>query len=112
MKTYHCVVQIKTDMILDAENLKDAFKNVKESWKDLHDITLADSEITEYVFLNEDDDGISSIKGQKVLLTGLDDEKEIVTVVEDYGNGELLFSNGVLGRDEDCNYGKLPKGEI
>ena len=53
--------------------------------------------------------GCSSIKGQKVLLVGLDDEKEIVTVVEDYGNGELLFSNNVLGRDEDCNYGKLPE---
>ena len=59
----------------------------------------------------ESEHGFPSLKGQKVLLTGLDDEKEIVTVVEDYGNGELLFSNGVLGRDEDCNYGKLPKEE-
>ena len=55
--------------------------------------------------------GCSSIKGQKVLLVGLDDEKEIVTVVEDYGNCELLFSNNVLGRDEDCNYGELPTKE-
>lgn len=52
--------------------------------------------------------GFPSLKGKKVLLTGLDDEKKIVTVVKDYGNGELLFSNGVLGRDEDCNYGNLP----
>lgn len=27
--------------------------------------------------------------------------KEILTVVEDYENGELLFSNGVLGLDDD-----------
>ena len=37
--------------------------------------------------------------------------KEFLTVVEDYGNGELKFSNGVIGRDEDVNYGKLPKEE-
>ena len=54
----------------------------------------------------ESEHGFPSIKGKRVLLNGLDGEKELVTVVEDYGNGELLFSNGVLGRDEDCNYGK------
>jgi len=60
----------------------------------------------------ESEHGFPSLKGKQVLLdvgrfdADIDDEPEIVTVVEDYGNGELLFSNGVLGRDEDCNYGK------
>ena len=48
MTTYNCVVKIETVQILDAENLKDMYKKVKEIWKDLHDITLADSEITIY----------------------------------------------------------------
>ena len=48
MTTYNCVVKIETVQVLDAENLKDMFKKVKEIWKDLHDITLADSEITIY----------------------------------------------------------------
>jgi len=45
MKTYHCVVQIKTDMIIDADNVKEMFIKVKESWKEMHDISLSDSEI-------------------------------------------------------------------
>jgi hypothetical protein len=45
MKTYHCVVKIKTDMIIDADNVKEMFIKVKESWKDMHDISLSDSEI-------------------------------------------------------------------
>ena len=48
MTTYNCVVKIETVQILDAENLKDMYKKVKEIWKDMHDITLADSEITIY----------------------------------------------------------------
>ena len=48
MTTYNCVVKIETVQILDAENLKDMYKKVKEIWKDLHDINLADSEITIY----------------------------------------------------------------
>ena len=48
MTTYNCVVKIETVQVLDAENLKDMYKKVKEIWKDLHDITLADSEITIY----------------------------------------------------------------
>ena len=48
MTTYNCVVKIETVQILDAENLKDMYKKVKEIWKDLHDINLADSEITAY----------------------------------------------------------------
>ena len=48
MTTYNCVVKIETFQSLDAENIKDMFIKVKEIWKDLHDITLADSEITAY----------------------------------------------------------------
>ena len=48
MTTYNCVVKIETVQVLDAENLKDMYKKVKEIWKDLHDINLADSEITIY----------------------------------------------------------------
>ena len=53
MTKYNCVVKIETVQVLDAENLKDMFKKVKEIWKDLHDITLADSEITIYKDVGE-----------------------------------------------------------
>ena len=48
MTTYNCVVRLETFHDIDAENLKDAFKKVKESWKQMHDIELNDYDITAY----------------------------------------------------------------
>ena len=48
MTKYNLAVRLETLHDIDAENLKDAFKKVKESWKDMHDIELDDYNITAY----------------------------------------------------------------
>ena len=48
MKKYNLAVRLETFHDIDAENLKDAFKKVKESWKQMHDIELNDYDITAY----------------------------------------------------------------
>ena len=48
MATYNLGVRLETLHNVDAKNLKDAFKKVKESWKDMHDIELNDFDITAY----------------------------------------------------------------
>ena len=48
MKKYNLAVRRETFHDIDAENLKDAFKKVKESWKQMHDIELNDYDITAY----------------------------------------------------------------
>tara|TARA_R100000501_G_scaffold4538_1_gene9688 strand:+ start:491 stop:766 length:276 start_codon:yes stop_codon:yes gene_type:complete len=48
MATYNLGVRLETLHNVDAKNLKDAFKKVKESWKDMHDIELNDYDITAY----------------------------------------------------------------
>ena len=53
MTKYNCVVKIETVQVLDAENLKDAFKKVKKSWKEMHDIELNDFDITAYKDMGE-----------------------------------------------------------
>ena len=123
MTKYNLAVRLETLHTIDAENLKDAFKKVKESWKDMHDISISDYDITAYKDMGiryenkygikkvpyRQFDEIKPLTNKRVWHT---EGKEFLTVVEDYGNGELKFSNGVIGRDEDVNYGKLPKGEI
>jgi len=123
MTKYNLAVRFETLHTIDAENLKDAFKKVKDSWLQMHDISISDFDITAYKDMGiryenkygikkvpyRQFDEIKPLTNKRVWHT---EGKEFLTVVEDYGNGELLFSNGVLGRDEDCNYGKLPKGEI
>ena len=122
MTKYNLAVRLETLHTIDAENLKDAFKQVKESWKQMHDISISDYDITAYKDMGiryEDKYGIKKVPyrqfdeikpltNKRVWHT---EGKEFLTVVEDYGNGELKFSNGVIGRDEDVNYGKLPKEE-
>jgi hypothetical protein len=53
MTTYNCVVRLETFHDIDAENLKDAFKKVKKSWKEMHDIELNDFDITAYKDMGE-----------------------------------------------------------
>jgi len=48
MKKYNLAVRLETLHTIDAENLKDAFKKVKDSWKDMHDISISDYDITAY----------------------------------------------------------------
>jgi len=48
MTKYNLAVRFETFHNIDAENLKDAFKKVKESWKQMHDISLSDYDITAY----------------------------------------------------------------
>ena len=48
MTKYNLAVRLETLHTIDAKNLKDAFKKVKESWKDMHDIELNDYDITAY----------------------------------------------------------------
>ena len=115
MTKYNLAVRLETLHDIDAKNLKDAFKQVKESWKQMHDIELNDYDITAYKDMGErlskgkvpyrQFDEIKPLTNKRVWHT---EGKEFLTVVEDYGNGELKFSNGVIGRDEDVNYGKLP----
>lgn len=53
MKKYNLAVRLETFQDVDAENLKDAFKKVKESWKQMHDIELNDYDITAYKEVGE-----------------------------------------------------------
>ena len=53
MATYNLGVRLETFHNIDAKNLKDAFKKVKESWKDMHDIELNDYDITAYKDMGE-----------------------------------------------------------
>ena len=53
MKKYNLAVKLETFQDVDAENLKDAFKKVKESWKQMHDIELNDYDITAYKEVGE-----------------------------------------------------------
>ena len=53
MKKYNLAVRLETFHNIDAENLKDAFKKVKESWKEMHDISLSDYDITAYKEVGE-----------------------------------------------------------
>lgn len=53
MKKYNLAVKLETFHDIDAENLKDAFKKVKESWKQMHDIELNDYDITAYKEVGE-----------------------------------------------------------
>jgi len=48
MATYNLGVRLETFHNVDAKNLKDAFKKVKESWLQMHDIELNDYDITAY----------------------------------------------------------------
>ena len=48
MTKYNLAVRLETLHTIDAENLKDAFKQVKESWKQMHDISISDYDITAY----------------------------------------------------------------
>jgi len=48
MATYNLGVRLETLHNVDAKNLKDAFKKVKESWLQMHDIELDDYNITAY----------------------------------------------------------------
>ena len=48
MTKYNLAVRLETLHTIDAKNLKDAFKKVKESWKQMHDIELNDYDITAY----------------------------------------------------------------
>jgi hypothetical protein len=48
MATYNLGVRLETFHNIDAKNLKDAFKKVKESWLQMHDIELNDYDITAY----------------------------------------------------------------
>ena len=48
MATYNLGVRLETMHNVDAKNLKDAFKKVKESWLQMHDIELNDYDITAY----------------------------------------------------------------
>ena len=48
MTKYNLAVRLETFHDIDAENLKDAFKKVKESWKQMHDISISDFDITAY----------------------------------------------------------------
>mgnify|MGYP003676376683 FL=1 len=48
MATYNLGVRLETFQNVDAKNLKDAFKKVKESWKEMHDIELSDFDIKAY----------------------------------------------------------------
>ena len=48
MATYNLGVRLETLHNVDAKNLKDAFKKVKESWLQMHDIELNDYDITAY----------------------------------------------------------------
>ena len=65
MATYNLGVRLETLHNVDAKNLKDAFKKVKESWKDMHDIELNDYDITAYKDMGiryEDKYGYPTIK--------------------------------------------------
>ena len=53
MKKYNLAVRLETFHDIDAENLKDAFKKVKKSWKEMHDIELNDFDITAYKDMGE-----------------------------------------------------------
>tara|TARA_R110000751_G_scaffold42298_1_gene98409 strand:- start:164 stop:388 length:225 start_codon:yes stop_codon:yes gene_type:complete len=53
MTKYNLAVRLETFQDVDAENLKDAFKKVKESWKQMHDIDLNDYDITAYKEVGE-----------------------------------------------------------
>ena len=48
MTKYNLAVRFETLHTIDAENLKDAFKKVKDSWKQMHDISISDFDITAY----------------------------------------------------------------
>ena len=48
MTKYNLAVRLETLHTIDAENLKDAFKKVKESWLQMHDIELNNYDITAY----------------------------------------------------------------
>ena len=53
MTKYNLAVRFETLHTIDAENLKDAFKKVKDSWKQMHDIDLNDYDITAYKEVGE-----------------------------------------------------------
>ena len=53
MTKYNLAVRLETLHDIDAENLKDAFKKVKESWLQMHDIELSDYDITAYKDMGE-----------------------------------------------------------
>ena len=48
MTKYNLAVRLETFHNIDAKNLKDAFKKIKESWLEMHDIELNDFDITAY----------------------------------------------------------------
>ena len=65
MTKYNLAVRLETLHTIDAENLKDAFKKVKESWLQMHDIELNDFDITAYKDMGiryEDKYGYPTIK--------------------------------------------------